>query len=366
MVNSQSETAFNKSSLSLFLSEFSTRENANETVVAAAAALNKAIWSDSKKSDYFLTVLVRTQGKREEALKDALLCLSSQTDPDFHVVILAHDVVVENLSMLQKLVDRQEASFRDRITIISVMGGTRATPLNVGIEHIRGEYVSVFDDDDLLFANWVEVFKAGAKEAPGKVQRALTAVQHVRPETWPQGSSGYRAVTWPEMPYPESFEILDHIEVNKSPFMSVAFPAVIFKKLGLRFDEQLTVCEDWDVILQSALICGVNSLKELTSIYRMWDGVETSYTKHSEESWRASENTVKSRLNNKTNLLPIGALMEIRKLLLIEDALENYGLLFKDAKLRGPFVLMVKTLSPFVRFAVKVRNQFRKLIHPQA
>ena len=360
MVNSQSETAFNKSSLSLFLSEFSTRENANVTVVAAAAALNKAIWSDSKKSEYFLTVLVRTQGKREEALKDALLCLSSQTDPDFHVVILAHDAVVENLSMLQKLVNRLEASFRDRITIISVMGGTRATPLNVGIEHIRGEYVSVFDDDDLLFANWVEVFKAGASESPGTVQRALTAVQHVRPETWPQGSSGYRAVTWPEMPYPESFEILDHIEVNKSPFMSVAFPAVIFKKLGLRFDEELTVCEDWDVILQSAFICGVNSLKELTSIYRMWDGVETSYTKHSEESWRASEARVKDRVDGAVQLIPGNTINGIRELLLVKDALENYGLLFKDSKLRTPFVFMVKVLSPGVRFTVRVRNKLRR------
>jgi glycosyltransferase involved in cell wall biosynthesis len=357
MAHTKTETHFNQSSLSLFLKDFSAPSDVDEAVVNAAAALNEAIWSKSKQSEYFLTVLVRTQGKREEALKDALLCLASQTDSDFHVVILAHDAKGKNAAMLERIVARQEPSFRDRINIVPVKGGSRAKPLNVGIGHIRGNYVSVFDDDDLLFANWVEVFKEGANASPGTVQRAISAAQHVKPETWPQGGDGYRTVTWPEVPYPETFEILDHFEVNKSPFMSIAFPAIIFTKLGLRFDEELSVCEDWDLILQAALLCGVNSLKELTSIYRMWDGVETSYTKHSEDSWRASEAKVKARVNDKVQLIPIDTVDRIREFLSAKDAIENYGILFKNSKLRKPFVYMIKILSPGVRFSVRVRNK---------
>ena len=40
----------------------------------------------------FLSVVMRTQGKRTNALKEALLCLNAQTDQDFEVIVMASDV----------------------------------------------------------------------------------------------------------------------------------------------------------------------------------------------------------------------------------------------------------------------------------
>src|SRR5699024_9550868 len=141
-----------------------------------------------------------------------------------------------------------------RVRLVDVRGGGRARPLNVGIELARGHYISVFDDDDLVLANWVEGFLAASVSAEGKLLRSLVATQTVVPEQWSQDAHGFRSMSWPKAEYARSFDLYDHLIVNHSPFMSWAFPSHLFSMLGVRFDEQLAVCEDWDVILQGSLL----------------------------------------------------------------------------------------------------------------
>lgn len=63
---------------------------------------------------------------------------------------------------MQALIEEFPASLREKISVHTVRGGNRSTPLNAGFAAARGEYIVALDDDDLVFANWVQVFHQAA------------------------------------------------------------------------------------------------------------------------------------------------------------------------------------------------------------
>jgi glycosyltransferase involved in cell wall biosynthesis len=262
----------------------------------------------------FLSVILRTQGQRPEALKDALLCLAGQSNEDFEVIVVTHDASADGFALVSDIVASQPASFKSRISIQEVHGGRRSKPLNVAVEATRGRYVSFFDDDDLLFGHWVESFARVAERHPGKLVRSVVASQRAAVEMWPRDQSGFRHMNWPNAEYPAQFDQFAHLQMNFSPFMGWAFPREIFDVLGLRFDEELYVCEDWDLILRSSLLCGVAQASELTAIYRRWEGVESSYTAHDDTQWQASQARVIAKLNEHAVVMPAGTVALLRTL----------------------------------------------------
>jgi glycosyltransferase involved in cell wall biosynthesis len=320
----------------------------------ACVALERALAPRTDDSP-FLSVLVRTQGNRIAPLKDALLCLAGQTDQDFEVVLLVHSEDEGSIAEVTRLVGRLEPTFRERVRLDVVKGGARAAPLNVGLADARGRFVSFFDDDDLLMGHWVESFRAAAARAPGCMLRSLSAIQWVRPETWHGDVAGVRTTSWPTVEYPPGFNHVDHLLVNRSPFMTWAFPRTLFSSLGLRFDEELFVCEDWDVILQGAAVCGVEDVGELTSIYRRSRSGDSSYIVHRRSEWIGSEERVRARLDAAPVLLPAGSVDSLRTLLGRVDVVARYGLLFKGARLRQPLDAIWVGAQPAVNVALKTR-----------
>jgi glycosyltransferase involved in cell wall biosynthesis len=317
---------------------------------------------DHKKP--FLTVLMRTQGRRLNAFHDALTTLYGQTSQDFRVLLLEHDVSEETHQLLEEMISEFPLEFQERIKPIRVTGGGRARPLNIGLDLSDSSYVAALDDDDIVFANWVEEFKKGAISSPGRMIRTICAVQKVEVEPWSTGSQGFRAISWPEIPYALEYSQIEHLRVNHSPFMSVAFPIGFFSVLGNRFDEELAVCEDWDMILRAGNICGVIQQNALTAIYRNWVGVETSYTEHTEKQWRESEARVIAKLDSTPFLLESGEVQELRKLAILKESMEAqgaYSFMFRDGVLRLPFRWFFRLISPTIRFAVRVRNLIRRI-----
>lgn len=349
------------STIARLLDDLASRPDADPEFVARLRAVGE-ILARHVPGDYFLTVIMRTQGRRIEPLKDALLSLQGQTDQDFEVVLLVHDAFDEDLAEVRSIVDRQLPSLAARMRVEEVVGGSRGTPLNVGIGLARGRYVAVFDDDDLVSADWVETFRSGAENAPGRLVRSVVAVQDAAPEMWPGDQDGFRSVSWPRPEYPATFDPFQHLLINHSPFMSWAFPRELFERYGLRFDESLSVCEDWDVILQGSLLCGVESVERLTAIYRRWQGAASSYTLHSSADWLASERRVIDRIDAGVLTLPPGSMQLARRLVLYTTALDSYRFLFAGHELRFPLNRMWSVARPGVKLAVRIRNRMRRLL----
>jgi hypothetical protein len=160
---------------------------------------------------------------------------------------------------------------------------------------------------------------------------------------WTGGLHGQRSLSWPKADYAPFFDQIAHILVNHSPFMSWAFPRGLFADFGLEFDEELDVCEDWDMILRASLLVGVDDIPALTSIYRQWKGGVSSYTVHSSEIWQRSEKRVIDRLNESIVVMPPGSVGEVRDLLRVYNrhAAEELDLMSNSVSWRVTIPLRV-------------------------
>jgi glycosyltransferase involved in cell wall biosynthesis len=293
--------------------------HADPALQTAADDLRAALTPDLTDRP-FLTVIVRTQGRRIEPLKDAMLCLVAQSCQDFDVIVADHDSDEAGAMAVRSVIDEQPADFQTRIRIAEVAGGSRSRPLNVALSLAQGQYIAIYDDDDLLFGHWVETFRAAAEAAGNRLVRAQVALQNVQPHSWPDGEEGLLTISSIRSEYPEKYDQLRHVRVNSSPFMGWAFPRVLFQHLGFRFDEELEVCEDWDVILRGASFLGVTDAPELTSVYRRWENGQSSYDVHDLDEWKRSEARVIAKLDAVPLVLDRGAATQIREMLVFEDS----------------------------------------------
>lgn len=305
--------------LQALLRRLEEREGAHPEVVAAAETLRRHI--DPPRDDSpFLSVLLRTQGRRPEALRDALLCLIGQSSDDFEVLLLVHDADESATALVAEIVDDHAPLFADRLRVIPVRGGGRARPLNVGVEQSHGSYVVALDDDDLVFGHWVESFADASRRSRGSMLRAVGAVQTMESMTWAGGRAGFRASSLPRPEYVASFDMMRHLVENQSPFMCLAFPRSVFASLGFRFDESLPVLEDWDMALRTALVLGVVEVPAMTSVYRQWSSQETSLWVHHDDEWHHARRTVIARLDEYPAVFPPGSVDRLRSLIEDENA----------------------------------------------
>jgi hypothetical protein len=261
----------------------------------------------------FLTVVMRTQGQRPGLLRDALLALLGQTSTDFEVLVVAHNATGAQARTVQAIIDELPEQLRARTRLVIVEGGGRSRPLNVGFSTAAGRYIAILDDDDMVFAHWVETFESAARTGPGTILRAVAVEQEIVELEWPNGVTGYRVVAKTKKKYPSHFDLYAHLTENLTPPMVYAFPRGVFHELGLRFDEELNTLEDWDFELRCIMACGVTAVPEITAVYRRWRSGSCSYTLHSEEEWRANENRVIARLDRQPHLFPPGTIDLIRR-----------------------------------------------------
>ncbi|HEX4217945.1 MAG TPA: glycosyltransferase family A protein, partial [Acidimicrobiales bacterium] len=257
----------------------------------------------------FLTVLTRTQAERPDMLAEALACLAAQTVDSLEVIVLVHSEAAADVASVRTLVADFADEFASRVRVEQVTGGGRAAPLNTGLQLARGRYIACLDDDDLVTADWAESFQRCADQGPGKVARSICLARHIRKsEPDEQGTNAHRVtLTRPLAEFADRFDALLHFRRNATPLMSFALPRGLVRELHLTFDDSLVVCEDWDLLLRSALTVGVVDSGSVTSIYQRWDGEGTTTSHVSTEQWHAAHDQFLLGLDAKPLLLPPGS-----------------------------------------------------------
>jgi hypothetical protein len=263
----------------------------------------------------FLSVLVRTQGKRWGTLEEALLCLAAQTCDDFEVLVMVHDPEGDATSRTEGLVAEFHPSFSGRVRVVEVAGGGRCRPLNEGARMARGRYLATLDDDDLVFAHWVETMREAAEGAPWHAVRVVVGTQQV---VATQGSGppdvGYQVTGRPRVDYPLTFDYVEHLRDNLTPNNGYAVPRSIVTDLGQGWDESLPVLEDWDHLLRSAAICGVESVPTVAAMIRVWANAENSKTLHTSEVWEETRQRIVAQHDAVPLLLDRGYMSKLRAL----------------------------------------------------
>ena len=261
----------------------------------------------------FLSVVVRTQGRRLITLEDNLTSLAAQTDRDIEVIICCHDTADSDYAAVVEVMERLPRWLVDKTRAIRVDGGGRARPLQVGVEKASGRYVAFLDDDDLALCHWVEEFAKLVKLHPGAVVRAGCATHTIDEESWECGT-GYSQIGSTTTPYPLEFDLVAHLVGNRTPNCSVAIPRSCFTDLGMSFDDELAVLEDWDMLLNAALLCGVASTPEVTSLYRRWKRGYASHLEHPEEQWEITTWSIRGRFDSRPLLVPPGTVSRLTQM----------------------------------------------------
>ncbi len=261
----------------------------------------------------FLSVIVRTQGRRLITLEDNLTSLAAQTNRDFEVIVCCHDTSDANYLVVAGVMKRLPPWLVARTRAIRVEGGGRAHPLVAGVAEATGRYVAFLDDDDLAFCHWVEEFAHLVELHPGTVVRAGCATHSIDEEPWDCGV-GYRQTGPTQTLYPLAFDLLDHMVQNSTPNCSVAIPRSCFTDLGVNFDDDLPVLEDWDVLLRASVLCGLSSTPEVTSLYRRWRRGYASHIEHPEAQWESATMAVRGRLDARPFLVPPGTVSRVVEL----------------------------------------------------
>ena len=243
----------------------------------------------------FLSILMRTQGKRYEALKEALLSLEAQSDGDFEVIVILHRAQKADRQGTQALLEALSPEMKRRLTWRALETGTRSSPLNLALSLARGEYVAMLDDDDIVFENWVENFHRGAQKHPGAVIRSYGMTQYWNAN--PVGDALWlEAAEAPEPTYCAPFDLQKQLTDNYTPISCMAVPRACYSEQGIAFDETLTTAEDWDFMMRCALSCGLYDSGKITFLYRLWKNAETSHTVHQNDEWLKNRETILKKL----------------------------------------------------------------------
>jgi SAM-dependent methyltransferase len=262
----------------------------------------------------FLSVITRTQGKRLDTLREVFLSLAAQSCDDYEHLVIGHKVAPERQAELQRIIDDVPGPARDRIRLLLLNEGNRTAPLNLGFREATGRYISVLDDDDVVFGHWVETFRKLADAHPGRIVRAVAVRQDYDEVHTSWSARAPRAVSGMHRTYPAEFDIFQHLETNLTPTLAVAFPRSVFHDFGLRFDETLTTTEDWDFLMRAAFICGVESTAEVTGIYRWWRNGTSSRTEHDQAEWQRNGQRIREKLDEEYIVLPPGSATRAREL----------------------------------------------------
>ncbi len=246
------------------------------------------------------TVVMRTQGRRQRELTEALASLAAQTCRQFDVVVLYHNTDETHAGSVRAAIDALPGWLAENTRLIRVQGGDRGRPLNVGLNHRRGDYVVFLDDDDCARANWLAEFARMAGHHPGMVLRARVAEVHI-------GSDETTQL------FPADYDFLTHLESNWTPLNSVAIPLYKYPQ-GLAFHEALPVVEDWDFLLRAVELFGVACSAEVTAEYRRWPEGSNSRDAIAPVAWQAAEQCVRARADARYVLAPPGSASTIRSL----------------------------------------------------
>jgi 2-polyprenyl-3-methyl-5-hydroxy-6-metoxy-1,4-benzoquinol methylase/glycosyltransferase involved in cell wall biosynthesis len=287
---------------------------------------NKNTGNKEKGNRPFLSIITRTQGKRENSLIEMILTLTGQTCTDFELILMGHKLEKDRQIAVEKIIEETPDWMREKIRLIVVDSGNRTRPLNVGFTEAKGKYIVILDDDDIVFSNWVETFKNLYESNSGKILRSVIVGQDVSQVETPYCANSVSSDSKFIHNYPAEFDFIRQLTYNQTPCLSVAFPRSAFHDLNIKFDETLDTTEDWDFIMRTFFLCGIACSPNITGVYRLWQNAHNSTIEHDQEIWKNNEDYISNKFNQSYIILPPGSAKKIATIFYssVNNSIEAY------------------------------------------
>lgn len=215
---------------------------------------------DALMSTPKVSVIMRSFNRSPKIIKEALTSLKNQTYQNFEVIFI-EDGTCNAQSIILK-----EFSTLDITYIPLEENKGRSFAGNIGLQTSKGEYICFLDDDDLFFADHLEVLvREISRDAS---LDAVYSKAFVTPITVENKDLGEYKVHDYYVEFNVEFNKLRLIQGNYFPIQSVLFRKKLYITNG-GFDQTIDFHEDWDLWLRYALKSQFKLVDKVTSIYRI-------------------------------------------------------------------------------------------------
>lgn len=206
-----------------------------------------------------VSIIVRTCG-RPNVLKETLISIRNQTYKNLEVI-----VVEDGKDISAQMIKEEFNDLNIKYYATGEKVG-RCRVGNIGLSLCRGKYINFLDDDDLFFADHVEVL-CNSLEKSKKYNIAYSSSFEVpikviseNPYKYEEGKYSIRGN--------HPFWKVGLMIQNFFPIQSVMFSRKVYEDLG-GFDESLEYLEDWDLWLRYSRKYDFLQIEKTTSIYRV-------------------------------------------------------------------------------------------------
>lgn len=205
-----------------------------------------------------VSVIVRTCG-RPAVLRETLISLRHQTYPNMEVVVVEDGEEISGKMIREEFGDLNIRYFATGEKV----GRSRAG--NLGMEKASGRYLNFLDDDDLFFADHVEVLVS--QLIKGKNQAAYAFAFETPVEIHSRDPYEYTVKRYREV-HTQEFDKVTLCHHNYIPIQTIMFEKKLFEEFG-GLDETLDALEDWDLWVRYSLHTDFTCVKKTTSVYRV-------------------------------------------------------------------------------------------------
>lgn len=210
-----------------------------------------------------VSVIIRTYKGRLPYLRESIASVLNQTYPNIEIVVVEDgsneaQSYIEQISKINKLkvVYRQEQK------------RGRCHTGNVGLSLTSGEFIVFLDDDDLFFADHIEVL---ASELLGHPE--VSATYSISWEV-PTKLISLQPLKYIELAYKsfyrQKFSRVLMLHHNYIPIQSILFDRKLYEQYG-GFDESLENLEDWNLWTRYCVNNDFLFIEKTTSMYRVPD-----------------------------------------------------------------------------------------------
>jgi len=209
-----------------------------------------------------VSVLVRTMPGCGGRLKEAIASIAAQTYAAIHLV-----VVEDGGNTAQAQLEEVKASGRfQEVTYSPLPKSGRCMAGNAALAAAKGELVCFLDDDDLFYADHLEVLVNAWSEKP-ELGAVYALAYEVRTEIISQEPWVYKDLVHSLMfRQPFSRTLLWHH--NFMPIQTVLFQRKLYETYG-GFDPDLDNLEDWNLWVRYSLKHDFLMVPKVTSLYRV-------------------------------------------------------------------------------------------------
>lgn len=208
-----------------------------------------------------VTIITRTYGPNQGILREAIVSVLNQTYEN-----IEHLIVEDRGNQSEAMVAEIAEAYQANIRFLRSDRGGRSAAGNTGLAASKGELLLFLDNDDLLFADHVELLVRALSTTPDAVA-AYSLAWEV--ESFFSASGAYREGTLTLHPgHAKPYSARRLQQGNFLPIQSVLFRRSVYEREN-GIDEQIDHLEDWNLWARYAQYGDFQLVPKITSIYRV-------------------------------------------------------------------------------------------------